>query len=64
MIEVHNYELNKLSVVYGGSGASKETTSGLFDPTHAPMVDLHSTAKFEEPFYITLLEKTPSGSVS
>nr|XP_045610736.1 dmX-like protein 2 [Procambarus clarkii] len=32
-------------------------------PTHAPMVDLHSTAKFEEPFYITLLEKTTHGSV-
>ncbi|KAK3861276.1 hypothetical protein Pcinc_032726 [Petrolisthes cinctipes] len=41
----------------------KETKSGMFDPTHTPMVDLHSTAKFEEPFYITLLEKTPSGSV-
>lgn len=40
----------------------KDTTT-MFDPIHAPIVDLHSTAVFEEPFYITLLEKTAAGSV-
>ncbi|XP_071522289.1 dmX-like protein 2 [Panulirus ornatus] len=45
-----------------GSNAGKDA-AGIFDPTHAPMVDLHSSAKFEEPFYITLLEKTHTSSV-
>ncbi|XP_050731976.1 dmX-like protein 2 isoform X2 [Eriocheir sinensis] len=43
-------------------GGDAGRTTKLFDPSHAPMVDLHSTAKFEEPFYITLLEKTSAGS--
>ncbi|XP_069954424.1 dmX-like protein 2 isoform X5 [Cherax quadricarinatus] len=45
-----------------GSSVGEESPS-IFDPTHAPMVDLNSSAKFEEPFYITLLEKTAFGSV-
>ncbi|XP_042889042.1 dmX-like protein 2 isoform X6 [Penaeus japonicus] len=45
-----------------GAETGKDTTT-MFDPIHAPIVDLHSTAVFEEPFYITLLEKTAAGSV-
>ncbi|XP_068239086.1 dmX-like protein 2 isoform X2 [Palaemon carinicauda] len=45
-----------------GSDAGREASS-MFDPANAPIVDLHSSAVFEEPFYITLLEKTNSGSV-
>ncbi|KAK8379722.1 hypothetical protein O3P69_019607 [Scylla paramamosain] len=46
----------------GQMDAGKARPATLFDPSHAPMVDLHSLAKFEEPFYITLLEKTSAGS--
>ncbi|KAK7072832.1 DmX-like protein 1 [Halocaridina rubra] len=45
------------------SGDTGKEATAMFDPSNAPIVDLHSTAVFEEPFYITLLEKTAVGSV-
>ncbi|XP_076053753.1 rabconnectin-3 alpha isoform X2 [Oratosquilla oratoria] len=50
-------------LIRGERAATTSEETGPFDPHHAPMVDLHTSAVFEEPFYITLLEKTPTGSV-
>ena len=35
----------------------------LFDPSHSAMIDLQANAEFQEPFYITLLEKTATSSI-
>ena len=47
-----------------GEKNSKASENFIFDGDHAAIVDLHSKEVFEEPFYITLIEKTKKGSVN
>ncbi|KAL7632237.1 UNVERIFIED_CONTAM: hypothetical protein RMT77_017453 [Armadillidium vulgare] len=46
-----------------GEKYSKKQTDSIVETEPSAIVDLHSKTAFEEPFYVTLLEKTQKGSV-